>query len=739
MSDKLSSRPLPKTYQAPRRSSLTRHSSGDVSGGARVHTQPTKIKAMRAPSEPDSPIISSDHSDFPLTQATAVSTPDPDPPIGLSFLSDPLSQIIPMVATSSSLISMTTATITTTCIGAPISSIVGVPVSVTQNTAPPISVPMTFSVAVSANTYAGLQSSDLSVSIPEHMSAHMPHLSDTNYSLAVSTPLPDDQVEVSLRSTGSHTVDLTSALPVLADGPPASNYTSVQEDPDMIVEDIHLSQKRKTDHTSPTWADDWDSSSEGTSLADSHRPLAVSFPKLVQSPQPKRVRPIRKKRGSVSSVVQGQRGTVDRTDSEIPPTITSSVKPHQPITQVKPTIPIINYGPSTSAGTSATKVPRTSPTVTNQQSKTSTKLSNVPTLVVTSRKDRLPPIVCSGGLSPTALKDLKQITPLFEAEFEARHTNSRAIFYMRTPKDHKQMVSFLLNNGVPLHSWTLPEDRNARLVIRGLNVDTPLSHIEDALHEHDIQFSNISRMRSRGQDPVEWPLFLVTLQGTSQLQTALKITHLGRIRVTVEIFRGNLSVTQCYRCQEFGHTSHNCHERAICVKCAGDHRSSECQKPESEPLTCCHCRGPHTANYTLCPSRSKWLANRENNRASQQSTSVPTPKPAQPVSAVSTSAARVAGVSYAERVSHGRSSHPSAPTTTPRDGPPDESLASTVRDILDFLKKINICNWLKGIKDLLHSLSTARSGFEFCELLIPSLISLFASSPSEGTGEVVNA
>lgn len=749
MSDKLSSSTNPKTYHASRRSGLTRQTSSDVSGGTRVHTQPTKIKATRAPSESVSPIVlSSDTSDFPLTQVTGSDTPDLEPPIGASFLSDPLSQIIPIVATSSSQIAMTTATITTTSLGAPISSLIGVPVTVAHSVAYAPSVPITCSLSVPTSTQTNLlipcttdpvESSDLSATIPECWLAPKLPISDIEYPLAFSKPLPDDNVDVIFGSSASHVGDSLHVLPALEDGPPVSNPGSQQVDPAMIVDDISQRQKRKTDNSSPSWADDWDSSSDCVSMADSVRTSHVPLPKLVQSPQPRRVRPTKKKRGSITSDTQGQSQSTVSVGTSHTPAAASSVKPKTPSTPATSALPTVNYGPSTSAGTSATNIPRQPTASQKPQQKNSAKLSSEPHLVVSSRKARLPPIVCSGELSPSALKDLKQITPLFESDFEARHANSRAIFYMRTPKDHKQMVSFLLNKGVALHSWTLPEDRNARVVIRGLHVDTPISDIEEALQEQDIQISNISRMRSRGQDPVEWPLFLVTLTGTSQLQTALKISHLGRIRVTVESFRGTLSVTQCYRCQEYGHTSHNCHERPVCVKCAGDHRSTECQKPDSEPLTCCHCRGPHPANFSLCPRRSKWIATRDSNRQTQQRAAESRIATSQPTPSVSSSASRVAGISYADRVASRQPTTTAVPPSSPRAGQPDESVASTVRDIIDLFKQLNICRWLQTIKDLLHNLSSARSGFEFCERLIPTLLTMFGSSSAESSDTVVHA
>ena len=43
---------------------------------------------------------------------------------------------------------------------------------------------------------------------------------------------------------------------------------------------------------------------------------------------------------------------------------------------------------------------------------------------------------------------------------------------------------------------------------------------------------------------------------------------------------------QCYKCQEFGHSSEHCNKNQICPKCSGDHEAKECN---SNMLKCINC------------------------------------------------------------------------------------------------------------------------------------------------------
>lgn len=60
-------------------------------------------------------------------------------------------------------------------------------------------------------------------------------------------------------------------------------------------------------------------------------------------------------------------------------------------------------------------------------------------------------------------------------------------------------------------------------------------------------------------------------------------------------------MTQCYRCQEFGHVQMRCTAPHRCVKCAEAHPSWLCKLGKKQPAKCCHCGGPHPASYRDCP------------------------------------------------------------------------------------------------------------------------------------------
>ena len=63
-------------------------------------------------------------------------------------------------------------------------------------------------------------------------------------------------------------------------------------------------------------------------------------------------------------------------------------------------------------------------------------------------------------------------------------------------------------------------------------------------------------------------------------------------------------MTQCLRCQEFGHKATFCRLQRKCRLCAQLHDSRECPNWESTPK-CAGCGGEHFASSPDCPKRKK--------------------------------------------------------------------------------------------------------------------------------------
>lgn len=107
------------------------------------------------------------------------------------------------------------------------------------------------------------------------------------------------------------------------------------------------------------------------------------------------------------------------------------------------------------------------------------------------------------------------------------------------------------------------------------------------------------------------PLIFVELPRSENAIYNLK--KICGLDITVEALRRKAPANQCHRCQKFGHAQKNCRVEPKCVKCSGDHFTSECNKSATTPAKCANCLGDHPASYKGCPKFPKFKFNKATN------------------------------------------------------------------------------------------------------------------------------
>jgi hypothetical protein len=157
---------------------------------------------------------------------------------------------------------------------------------------------------------------------------------------------------------------------------------------------------------------------------------------------------------------------------------------------------------------------------------------------------------------------------------------------------------------VIFHTFTLPEDRCVRLLVKNLGRGMPESVVREELETLKIRVEGVMQLRSgrRDQDQAKvrppTPHLIVSVARGPEVSKVRSLTELCGLRVSVESYVVQKGPLQCKRCQRFGHTQRNCGYTPRCVACGGSHLSGGCSNPEK--TQCCGCGGNHTANYRGC-------------------------------------------------------------------------------------------------------------------------------------------
>jgi len=180
-----------------------------------------------------------------------------------------------------------------------------------------------------------------------------------------------------------------------------------------------------------------------------------------------------------------------------------------------------------------------------------------------------------------------------------KNTSDTIKIQVETPEVYRAVSSYLENEHIEFHSYSLKEDRLLQIVVRNLPQFVDLEDVKAELSVRNFSVEEIYRLKSR-KDKAPMPLILVKLHNTEQNKTIFKIDNLCSLKVKVEPFKKSNLPAQCYRCQRYGHSSVVCHNEPRCLKCSGKHFTRDCKKPATIPAKCANCAKDHPANFKGC-------------------------------------------------------------------------------------------------------------------------------------------
>lgn len=115
--------------------------------------------------------------------------------------------------------------------------------------------------------------------------------------------------------------------------------------------------------------------------------------------------------------------------------------------------------------------------------------------------------------------------------------------------------------------------------------------------------SKVQRWRYKDGNPM--PLVQVLLPKSEK--SIFQLTAIDNMTVKVEAQHSKTNYTQCHNCQLYGHSQTRCKSPSVCVKCAGQHHTTQCTKTIEIPPMCANCGGNHPASFQGCPRHPKVL------------------------------------------------------------------------------------------------------------------------------------
>lgn len=214
------------------------------------------------------------------------------------------------------------------------------------------------------------------------------------------------------------------------------------------------------------------------------------------------------------------------------------------------------------------------------------------------------------------IKEIGKVTNLAE-ENQIKPTvaimnKNRTKINVDTSDEFRKLSSLLNTNNIQHHTYENKQERNIRVMIKGIPPEMPETNVKASL-EVALDADNVRVTRKLDKKTKEkLSMCHVEFPQNTDIKKIYNLTELDQIyKIRVEPVRSSKLIVQCKRCQEFGHTKNFCGKEPKCVKCGKNHDTKTCTKPNDPkfPPHCANCLvenvkpkdAQHTANWRLCP------------------------------------------------------------------------------------------------------------------------------------------
>lgn len=228
-----------------------------------------------------------------------------------------------------------------------------------------------------------------------------------------------------------------------------------------------------------------------------------------------------------------------------------------------------------------------------------------------SKKPKAPPPIVLHAKPSDHAKFAETIKAKVKNGFHLKYTSERTNLYLHDEGEWSNYVKALESENIKFHTFTNKNGKTHAFVLKGLHKDVTTEEIKSELTmNYNIKVVQCYRMQSNYS-----PLYMVVTDSATTLKQLInEVRALSYTRVTWERVINKKRLTQCHRCQQWGHATSNCRGQPKCLKCAANHWTKECQKSPETPATCVNCNGPHPANSITCDVYKQRLKYVEDNR-----------------------------------------------------------------------------------------------------------------------------
>lgn len=164
---------------------------------------------------------------------------------------------------------------------------------------------------------------------------------------------------------------------------------------------------------------------------------------------------------------------------------------------------------------------------------------------------------------------------------------------------YRELTRLLNESNIKWYSFENKQTRPIKVMVKKLHPSCEEKSIVQCLKSRNFKILSAVNILKR-VDKKPLPMFMLSFENSEDVKKIYEIKEILGMKVTVEAVKSPKIIPQCKNCQMFGHTQKFCNKDSRCVRCAGKHHYSKCQKPKDGPPKCVNCKENHPANYRGC-------------------------------------------------------------------------------------------------------------------------------------------
>jgi len=158
--------------------------------------------------------------------------------------------------------------------------------------------------------------------------------------------------------------------------------------------------------------------------------------------------------------------------------------------------------------------------------------------------------------------------------FSIVNTKSAQKIYLNSIYDYRTLTKHFDETEIEYQTYQLPKNKQLSVVIRNLPINILEAYIYNELQNLKFEVASVTRLQNQFKSPT--PIVAVLLSKSST--EIFSLNRLLHCIIIVEPRMPSKDIPQCTNCQRFSHIKKFCNLPSRCVKCAGDHHYSQCQK-----------------------------------------------------------------------------------------------------------------------------------------------------------------